>query len=101
MQNNPNILRNGDLGDIDFRTRSIFVKPMGNFFGLDFTLPKTGAGMKVSKELKQIQNTVAAGIISSGRRINERVAVCVAQNQLANNCEQMMVCIADIFPLEE
>ncbi len=91
------------LGGIDFRTMNILVQPMGNFSGLDFTLPKLSNLMKfdIEEEFREIQNMVAAGIIPSGMRIKELIAACSQKNEIDIRTDELLVCLADIFKLEE
>jgi hypothetical protein len=91
------------LGGIDFRAMNILVQPTGSFSGLDFTLPKLNnlTSIDIDEELGQIQNMVARGIIPSGMRIKELIAACFEKKEINSRADEIMICLADIFRLEE
>jgi len=91
------------LGGIDFRAMNILVQPMGNFSGLDFTLPKLNnlSSINIDEEFGKIQNMVAGGIIPSGMRIKELIAACSQKKEINSYAEEIIICLADIFKLEE
>ena len=100
----PSTGQTGDkLGGIDFRTMNILVQPMGNFSGLDFTLPKLNnlTNINLDEEFGQIQNMVAGGIIPSGMRIKELIAACSQKKEIISRADEMIICLTDIFRLEE
>ncbi len=82
---------------------NILVQPMGNFSGLDFTLPKLNnlSSINIDEEFGKIQNMVAGGIIPSGMRIKELIAACSQKKEINSYAEEIIICLADIFKLEE
>ncbi len=92
-------------GGIDFRTLPMTIQPMGSFNGLDFRLPQLSQAelrqINVASEIKQIKNMVQAGIAPSGERIKELIAACVQKKEMDSQVDNLLLCLADIFKLEE
>jgi len=91
------------LGGIDFRAMNILVQPMGSFSGLNFNLPKVSnlSSVDLEKEFNEIQNMVEKGIIPSGERIKYFIAASVQAKGIGSRQDDMILCILDIFRLEE
>jgi len=94
-----------NVGGIDFRTLPITIQPMGSFSGLNFKLPQLSQAelreINVDLEMRQIKNMVQAGIIPSGQRIKELIAVCIQKREMNSYVDNLLLCLADIFKLEE
>jgi hypothetical protein len=103
LDEGPQGVEPSGLGGIDFRTMDMLVQPMGSFSGLSFKLPKITNPELVNadKEFLEIRNMVDRGMIPSGERIKELIAVCLQQRSLDTYSDDMIVCLADIFSLQE
>jgi len=92
-------------GGIDFRALPMIIQPMGSFAGLNFKLPQLSQAelrqINVDSEIQQIKNMVQSGIIPSGQRIKELVAACIQKKEMNSQVDGLLLCIADIFKLEE
>jgi len=92
-------------GGIDFRTLPMTIQPMGSFAELNFKLPQlTQAQLKqinIDSEMQQIRNMVQSGIIPSGQRIKELVAACIQKKEMNSQSDNLLLCLADTFKLEE
>lgn len=92
-------------GGIDFRVIPMITQPMGNFSGLNFSLPKLSsssiANINLDEELNQIQNMLKAGITPSGERLKEYVAACYQKGELALHMDEIVASLVDICKLEE
>ena len=92
-----------ELGGIDFRMMNILVQPMGSFSGLNFALPKLSnvAMINLDEEFGQIQRMVTGGITPSGARVKELIAACFEKREINSRRGEMIICLRDIFQLEE
>ncbi len=92
-------------GGIDFRALPMIIQPMGSFSGLNFKLPQLSQAelerINVSSEIRQINNMVQSGITPSGERIKELVAACIQKNEINYQIDNLLLCLAGIFKLEE
>jgi hypothetical protein len=81
------------------------IQPMGSFTSLNFKLPQLSQAelrqINVSLEMQQIKNMVQSGIIPSGQRIKEIVAACIQKKEMNSQVNSLLLCLADIFRLEE
>ncbi|MCX5704094.1 MAG: hypothetical protein NT066_06370, partial [Candidatus Omnitrophica bacterium] len=79
--------------------------PMGSFNGLNFNLPQLSRSalerINVDLEMQQISNMVRSGIIPSGERIKELIAACLQKKEMDSQIDNLLLCLADIFKLEE
>jgi hypothetical protein len=93
----------GIKGGIDFRSLPMTCMPMGGFCGLSFSLPNPASigSIDVDNELKEINLMVERGIIPSGQRVKELIAVCYHRQELAGHAEELMSCLMRICKLEE
>ena len=94
-----------NTGGIDFRALPITIQAMGSFSGLNFKLPQLTkaelAQININSEMQQIKNMVQSGITPSGQRIKELVAACVQKKEMASQANSLLLCLADVFKLEE
>jgi len=92
-------------GGIDFRALPMTIQPMGSFNGLNFKLPRLSQAelrqINVDSEIQQIKNMVQSGIVPSGQRIKELVAACIQKKEMNSQVDSLLLCLADIFKLEE
>jgi transketolase len=90
-------------GGIDFRQLPIAAKPLGSFSGLDFSLPKVAnlERIDLNNEFRQIEVMVERGIVPSGARIKEYVAACYQKKELSSRADDLLLCLARVFKLEE
>jgi hypothetical protein len=92
-------------GGIDFRALTMTIQPMGSFSGLNFKLPQLSQAelkqINVNSEMQQIKNMICSGITPSGQRIKELVAACIQKKEMNSQSDSLLVCLADIFKLEE
>jgi hypothetical protein len=94
-----------NVGGIDFRALPMTIQPMGSFQGLNFKLPKLSqaelAQINIDSEMQQIRNMIQSGIVPSGQRIKELIAACVQKKEMNSQAESLLLCLVDIFKLEE
>jgi len=92
-------------GGIDFRTLPMTVQQMGSFNGLNFRLPQLNQAelnqINIDLEMQQIKNMVQSGTIPSGERIKELIAACVQKKEMNSQVDNLLLCLADIFKIEE
>ncbi|MFH0855950.1 MAG: DnaJ domain-containing protein [Candidatus Omnitrophota bacterium] len=92
-------------GGIDFRVLPMAIQPMGSFAGLNFKLPQLSQAelkqIDIDSEMRQLKNMVQSGIAPSGRRIKELIAACIQKREMNSQAGSLLLCIADIFKLEE
>ncbi|MDD2679998.1 MAG: hypothetical protein PHO03_04290, partial [Candidatus Omnitrophica bacterium] len=92
-------------GGIDFRALPMTIQPMGSFSGLNFKLPQLSQAelrrINIDSEMQQIRNMIQSGVIPSGQRIKELVAACVQKKEMNSQADSLLLCLADIFRLEE
>jgi len=92
-------------GGIDFRALPMFIQPMGSFSGLNFKLPQLSQAqlsqINIDSEIQQIKNMVQSGIAPSGQRIKELIAACMQKKEIGLQVDSLLICLADIFKLEE
>lgn len=92
-------------GGIDFRALPMTIQPMGSFSGLNLKLPqlsqKALEQINIKEEIGQINTMVQAGILPSGERIKELIAACVQKKEINYQIDNLLLCLADIFKLEE
>jgi len=92
-------------GGIDFRALPMIIQPMGSFNGLNFKLPQLSqvqlSQINIDSEIQQIKNMVQSGIAPSGQRIKELIAACMQKKELGPQVDSLLLCISDIFKLEE
>jgi len=95
----------GKTGGIDFRALSMTIQPMGSFNGLNFKLPQLSQAqlsqINIDSEIQQIKNMIQSGIIPSGQRVKELIAACIQKKELGPQADSLLLCISDIFKLEE
>lgn len=93
------------VGGIDFRSLPITIQPMGSFSGLNFSLPQLSQAelrqINIDSEIQEIKNMVHSGITPSGQRIKELIAACVQKKEINSQVDSLLLCLADIFRLEE
>ncbi|MEK6568095.1 MAG: hypothetical protein AABZ27_05120, partial [Candidatus Omnitrophota bacterium] len=93
------------LGGIDFRQMNMLVQPAGSFSGLDFSLPILSRAeiesFDLEKELADIRNMVRRGIAPSGQRLKEYLAVCFEKGETKDKIGSLILCLADIFELQQ
>ncbi|MCX5695586.1 MAG: HD domain-containing protein [Candidatus Omnitrophica bacterium] len=93
------------FGGIDFRALPMTIQPMGSFQGLNFKLPQLSQAelvqINIDSEMQQIKNMVQSGIIPSGQRIKELIAACMQKKEMNSQANSLLLCLADIFKLEE
>lgn len=82
---------------------NIVTKPLVDFSGLNFTLPKLSniEGVDLNEELQQIQKMIQAGIIPSGSRVKEFVGLCYQKGELKERMDDVIACLVAICRLEE
>jgi hypothetical protein len=90
-------------GGIDFRALPMTIQPIGSFQGLNLSLSESAslAQININDELSQIKKMVDGGILPSGDRVKELVAVCYHKSELANHAEELMLCLIRICKLQE
>ncbi|MEW6009612.1 MAG: hypothetical protein AB1629_08275 [Candidatus Omnitrophota bacterium] len=92
-------------GGIDFRVLPMTIQPMGSFRGLNFKVPQLSQAIleqiNIDSEMQQIKNMVQAGIAPSGQRIKELIAACMQKKEMSSQVDSLLICLADIFKLEE
>jgi len=93
------------LGGIDFRVLQMSIQPMGSFRGLEFKMPPLSAAelskIDINVQMQQLKNMVKSGIIPSVMRVKELVAACLQKGQMNIQADSLLLCLADIFKLEE
>jgi len=93
------------LGGIDFRALPMTIQSMGSFSGLNFKLPQLSQAelrqINVSLEMQQLKNMVQSGIVPSGQRIKGLIAACIQKKEMDSQVDSLLLCLADIFKLEE
>lgn len=91
------------LGGIDFRVINMITQPMGNFSGLNFTLPKLShlEDINLDEELESIQKMLKAGIMPSGERLKEYVAACYQKGVSGRYIDGIINFLVDICRMQE
>ncbi|MDO8749443.1 MAG: hypothetical protein Q7J72_10085, partial [Candidatus Omnitrophota bacterium] len=93
------------LGGIDFRSMNMLVQPAGSFTGLDFSLPMLSRAeiesFDLDRELADIRNMVRRGVAPSGQRLKEYLAVCFEKGETKDKIDSLILCLADIFELQQ
>ena len=92
-------------GGIDFRTMNYLVQPMGSFKDLRFSLPTLSSSalqrIDLDQELEALRNMVKAGMVPSGARVKEYLAACFQKGRMAEKQDDLLVCLAEIYRLQE
>jgi len=90
-------------GGIDLRITNIITQTLGSFSGLNFALPKIANLNRtdLDSEYQQIQRMVDSGIVPSGERIKEYVALCCSSGKMNVHMDELLLCLADICKLQE
>jgi len=92
-------------GGVDFRMLPINIQPMGNFSGLNFSLPQLSQleldKINVEAEMQQIKNMVRSGIEPSGIRLKELVAACIQKGQIDSQADGLLRYLVDILKIQE
>ena len=93
------------LGGIDFRSMNMLVQPAGSFSGLDFSLPRLSRAeiesFDLDTELADIRNMVKGGMAPSGQRLKEYLAACFEKGETEDKVDSLILCLADIFELQQ
>ncbi|MEK6564568.1 MAG: hypothetical protein AABZ65_06040 [Candidatus Omnitrophota bacterium] len=93
------------IGGIDFRQMNMLVQPAGSFTGLDFSLPMLSRAeiesFDLEKELADIRHMVRRGIAPSGQRLKEYLAACFEKGETKDKIDSFILCLADIFELQQ
>ncbi|MEW6100784.1 MAG: hypothetical protein AB1481_00605 [Candidatus Omnitrophota bacterium] len=94
-----------DLGAVDFRKLPMAIQPIGNFKGLDFSLPKLSSSalqkINIEQELKEFDKLVKAGITPSEERVNTVIAACVQKGEVDIYADSLLLCVVDMCKLQE
>ncbi|MFA6217749.1 MAG: hypothetical protein WDL87_08895 [Candidatus Omnitrophota bacterium] len=95
-------------GGIDFAggiDRTLVIKPMGSFNGLNFTLPVLSQAaldkMNLADEMIQIKNMADSGIVVSGQRIKEFMAACMQKGDVNTYLNDLIVALVEICQWQE
>ena len=90
-------------GGIDFRALPIVTQPVGAASPLTLNPPAlTLKNVNLEKEWSEIQRMLNAGIIPSSQRIKEYLqSCCTKQEDITQEIDKVLSCIADILRLEE
>ncbi|MFA5092823.1 MAG: hypothetical protein WC543_02620 [Candidatus Omnitrophota bacterium] len=92
-------------GGIDFRTMLLNVQTMGSFKNLNFKMLQLSqdqlSKINISAEIQQIKNMLKSGIVPSSQRVKELVGVCIQKKELSSQSGDLLLCLGDIFKLEE
>jgi hypothetical protein len=95
----------GEPGGIDFRGLPIVTQPIAqpaNFSrGGAGNLRQPLSDVNLAEEWQQIQKILSAGIIPSSERIKEYVGACFLEDNMDEQIDKVLSCIADILRLEE
>ncbi|MFA5093299.1 MAG: hypothetical protein WC543_05095 [Candidatus Omnitrophota bacterium] len=92
-------------GGIDFRALPMNIQPMGSFKSLNFNLPRLTkaelAQINIDIELTKINSMIQAGMLPSGSRVKELIAACQQKKEMSYHLDSLLLCLGDIFKLEE
>ncbi|GEM_PF-3441574 len=90
-------------GGIDFRQINMILKPMGTFANIQYKLPfvKNVSSVDLDKEMNELQTMVKSGIIPSGERVAEFLAVCKAKDEVNARRNDLLACVINICRLQE
>ncbi|MFA5117258.1 MAG: hypothetical protein WC695_00220 [Candidatus Omnitrophota bacterium] len=98
----------GKKGGIDFAAgidRTLVIKPMGSFNGLNFALPVLSREaldkMNLADEMMQIKNMADSGIVVSGQRIKEFMAACMQKGEVNTYLNDLVVALVEICQWQE
>jgi len=90
------------LGGIDFRNLPIVTQAITNLHvGIDRLPLDRLKAINLGSEWQQIEHLVNSGITPSTERIKEFVQASAIQGELDSDMSKVVLCIADIFKLEE
>jgi hypothetical protein len=95
-------------GGIDFASgidKTMVIKPMGSFNGLNFALPVLSQEalnkMNLADEMIQIKNMAESGIVVSGARIKEFMAACMQKGEVSTYLNDLVVALVEICQWQE
>jgi len=95
-------------GGIDFASgidKTLVIKPMGSFNGLNFALPVLSQDalnkMDLADEMIQIKNMAESGIVVSGARIKEFMAACMQKGEVNTYLNDLIVALVEICQWQE
>jgi hypothetical protein len=98
----------GKKGGIDFAggiDKTLVIKPMGSFNGLNFALPVLSREaldkMNLADEMIQIKNMADSGIVVSGQRIKEFMAACMQKGEVNTYLNDLVVALVEICQWQE
>lgn len=92
-----------NTGGIDFRVMNIVTQPLVSSPSVNLKLLPLAnlAKINLDEELQQLQNMFAAGIVPSGERIKEYLAVCQLKGEWNIRIVYIISCLVEICRLEE
>jgi hypothetical protein len=92
-----------ETGGIDFRILPMTFQTMGSFSDIKLSLPviKDLAGVDVSRELTGIRRMVDRGMMPSGQRLKELLAVCIEKGSSQEQVTELLGCLVKICRLYE
>nr|MBP7217290.1 hypothetical protein [Candidatus Omnitrophota bacterium] len=89
-------------GGIDFRSIPLTIQPLGSFSTLHFNLPKVSTlNINLDKELADIERMVKAGIVPSGERLKEYIALCYQAKAAKSQLDALVPTLMSICKLQE
>jgi len=88
-------------GGIDFRRMPVSGQPLLKPLPTGIGGPLAGINIKQDEEWLQIQKMIQAGIIPSNERIKEYFADCCGRDNMNQEMDKIIVCVAEILKLEE
>jgi len=88
-------------GGIDFTSLPIVSQPLLTTSQPLSNIPHPSVNINLDKEYSEIQNMLNSGIIPSVERIREYLNACFIREDMDNQINKVLACIADILRLEE